>query len=510
MNKEKIIEGLNDKQQEAVLATEGPCLVIAGAGSGKTKVLTHKIAYEIANGVKPWNILAITFTNKAANEMKERIEKLIGDAAKDLWMGTFHSICVKILRRYIDRIGYKTDFVIFDTSDQKTLIKECIKALKVDDKLFTDRGVPTEISNGKNEMLEPKAYGVKYAGDFRREKIAELYELYQQKLKENNALDFDDIINLTIKILTENPDVLDYYTENIMSAIDRYFAIKTSRTLEIQLKNLILADDIEKCEENIEIFKQQYLHNQLVLEVFKRQEDDIKKLYRYNYDIRKLLYQYYAIREIKRHINRLNERQPLQENIDNVIEHFIEYISSFERGLTYSKKGWVRLMNILYEIYPKAKTQRCIVHIVRNIYGILDKKKSKEIIGDLKKIYTASNGNNAKLEYENFIEKYKSNEKLIKKLNSVIEHIFNIFEYPIEIRKIIYTTNPIESLNSSLRKVTRGKGSFISKEALLKVLYLRIKDLEKSWSKGTRNWENVKHQLIELYGERVLKYYFNT
>ena len=223
MNKEEIIEGLNDKQKEAVLATEGPCLVIAGAGSGKTKVLTHKIAYEIANGVKPWNILAITFTNKAANEMKERIEKLIGDAAKDLWMGTFHSICVKILRRYIDRIGYKTDFVIFDTSDQKTLIKECIKALKVDDKLFTDRGVLTEISNGKNELLEPKAYGVKYAGDFRREEIAELYELYQQKLKENNALDFDDIINLTIKILTENPDVLDYYTEKFQYVlVDEY------------------------------------------------------------------------------------------------------------------------------------------------------------------------------------------------------------------------------------------------------------------------------------------------
>ena len=223
MNKEEIIEGLNDKQKEAVLATEGPCLVIAGAGSGKTKVLTHKIAYEIANGVKPWNILAITFTNKAANEMKERIEKLIGDAAKDLWMGTFHSICVKILRRYIDRIGYKTDFVIFDTSDQKTLIKECIKALKVDDKLFTDRGVLTEISNGKNEMLEPKAYGVKYAGDFRREKIAELYTLYQQKLKENNALDFDDIINLTIKILTENPDVLEYYTEKFKYVlVDEY------------------------------------------------------------------------------------------------------------------------------------------------------------------------------------------------------------------------------------------------------------------------------------------------
>ena len=196
-----------------MLATDGPCLVIAGAGSGKTKVLTHKIAYDIESGIKPWNILAITFTNKAANEMKERIEKLIGDAAKDLWMGTFHSICVRILRRYIDRIGYKTDFVIFDTSDQKTLIKECLKTLKVDDKIFTDRGVLSEISNGKNEMLEPKAYGVKYAGDFRKKTIGEIYELYQRRLRENNAIDFDDIINFTIKILSENPDVLDYYTE---------------------------------------------------------------------------------------------------------------------------------------------------------------------------------------------------------------------------------------------------------------------------------------------------------
>ena len=223
MNKEEIIEGLNDKQKEAVLATDGPCLVIAGAGSGKTKVLTHKIAYDIANGVKPWNILAITFTNKAANEMKERIEKLIGDAAKDLWMGTFHSICVRILRKYIDRIGFKSDFVIFDTSDQRTLIKECLKALKVDDKIFTDRAVLAEISNGKNEMLEPKAYGVKYAGDFRKEKIAEIYELYQKKLKENNAIDFDDIINFTIRILSENPDVLDYYTEKFKYVlVDEY------------------------------------------------------------------------------------------------------------------------------------------------------------------------------------------------------------------------------------------------------------------------------------------------
>ena len=223
MNKEEIIEGLNDKQKEAVLATEGPCLVIAGAGSGKTKVLTHKIAYEIANGVKPWNILAITFTNKAANEMKERIEKLIGDAAKDLWMGTFHSICVKILRRYIDRVGYKTDFVIFDTSDQKTVVKECLKELKIDDKLFTDKSVLYEISNAKNEMLEPMQYKVKYIGDFRKETIARIYELYQKKLKENNAIDFDDIINFTIKILTENQDILEMYTEKFKYVlVDEY------------------------------------------------------------------------------------------------------------------------------------------------------------------------------------------------------------------------------------------------------------------------------------------------
>lgn len=219
-----LIECLNDRQKEAVISTEGPCLVIAGAGSGKTKVLTHKIAYLISEKyVKPWNIIAITFTNKAANEMKERIQNIIGDAANDLWMGTFHSICVKILRKYIDRIGFDHSFLIFDTSDQKTLIKECLKDLKVDDKLFTDRAVLSEISNGKNEMLEPKDYKTKYAGDFRRETIGNIYELYQQRLKENNALDFDDIINYTIKILTENPDVLEYYTEKFKYVlVDEY------------------------------------------------------------------------------------------------------------------------------------------------------------------------------------------------------------------------------------------------------------------------------------------------
>ena len=208
-----ILEGLNDEQKEAVLAVEGPCLVIAGAGSGKTKVLTHKIAYLMHNvGVKPWNILAITFTNKAANEMKERVEKLVGEVAKDMWIGTFHSICVRILRRYIDRIGFTSSFVIFDTSDQRTIVKQCIKQLELDDKIFTDRSVLSEISNAKNEMLEPADYALRANGEYRKETIAEVYKMYQKKLKDNNAVDFDDIINYTIKILSENPDVLEYYS----------------------------------------------------------------------------------------------------------------------------------------------------------------------------------------------------------------------------------------------------------------------------------------------------------
>lgn len=220
----EILEELNDKQYEAVVNYEGPSLVIAGAGSGKTKVLTHKIAYLIQEiGVKPWNILAITFTNKAANEMKERVEKLVGEVSKDMWIGTFHSICVRILRRYIDRIGFDSSFIIFDTSDQKTMIKNCLKDLNIDDKMFTDRSVQFEISNAKNEMLEPETYLARANGDFRKEKIASVYTMYQKRLKENNAIDFDDIINFTIKILTENPDVLEYYSEKFKYVlVDEY------------------------------------------------------------------------------------------------------------------------------------------------------------------------------------------------------------------------------------------------------------------------------------------------
>ncbi len=222
---QEVLEGLNDKQYEAVINTEGPSLVIAGAGSGKTKVLTHKIAYLMdEKNIKPWNILAITFTNKAANEMKQRIENLVGgQATNDMWIGTFHSICVRILRKFIDRIGFNSSFIIFDASDQKTLVKQCLKELNIDDKLFTDRGVLSEISNAKNEMLTPVQYALKANGEYRKETISKVYSLYQAKLKQNNSIDFDDIINYTIQILTENPDILEYYSEKFKYVlVDEY------------------------------------------------------------------------------------------------------------------------------------------------------------------------------------------------------------------------------------------------------------------------------------------------
>ena len=209
-----LLDELNPKQREAVNQIDGPCLVIAGAGSGKTKVLTYKIAHLIDNcGVKPWNILAITFTNKAANEMKERVQNLIGDAINDIWLGTFHSICVKILRKFIDRLGYDSSFAIFDTADQKTLVKKCLKELDIDSKIFTEKSVINEISNAKNMMIKPDDYILRNKGDYRKEKIGKIYSLYQKKLKENNAVDFDDIINLTIDLLLENEDILEYYSD---------------------------------------------------------------------------------------------------------------------------------------------------------------------------------------------------------------------------------------------------------------------------------------------------------
>ena len=208
-----ILEGLNKEQKEAVLHKEGPLLIIAGAGSGKTRVLTHRIAYLIKeNVVDPWNIIAITFTNKAAKEMKERVANLLGEEmAKDMWIGTFHSMCVRILRREIDKLGYEKNFLIFDTTDSKSVIKECIKELGIDDKVFSEKYFLAEISKAKNEFMDAVNFGKKFGNDYRMSKVAQVYELYQTRLKRDNAVDFDDIINNTIEIFKTHPDVLEHY-----------------------------------------------------------------------------------------------------------------------------------------------------------------------------------------------------------------------------------------------------------------------------------------------------------
>ena len=209
-----IYDTLNEQQREAVFHTEGPLLILAGAGSGKTRVLTHRIAYLIEEQhVNPWNILAITFTNKAAGEMRERVDQLVGFGADSVWVSTFHSLCVRILRRYIDRIGYGTSFTIYDSDDQKSLMKEVCRKLNIDTKIYKERSLLAAISSAKNELVNPMEFELNVLGDFGKKKIAEAYKEYQRQLQSNNALDFDDLIMKTVELFQTCPDVLDYYHE---------------------------------------------------------------------------------------------------------------------------------------------------------------------------------------------------------------------------------------------------------------------------------------------------------
>lgn len=245
-----MLDKLNERQKEAVLATEGPVLVLAGAGSGKTTVLVNRIAYMISEKhIRPWNILAITFTNKAAREMKDRIERLLGDTAKDMWIGTFHSVCVRILRSCIDLLGYSRDFVIYDTADTKTVMKECLRELDIDEKSFPVRNVLSIISNAKNDLMDAATFENVYKSDYRMSIIAKIYYRYQTKLKKNNAVDFDDIILNTVKILSENPDVLSKYQDKFRYIlVDEYQDTNNSQYLLINLlaqanRNLCVVGD---------------------------------------------------------------------------------------------------------------------------------------------------------------------------------------------------------------------------------------------------------------------------
>lgn len=245
-----IYDTLNDRQREAVFHTEGPVLILAGAGSGKTRVLTHRIAYLIEEkGVNPWNIMAITFTNKAAGEMRERVDKIVGFGSESIWVSTFHSSCVRMLRRFIDRLGYDTNFTIYDTDDQKTLMKDICKRLDIDTKIYKERAIMAAISSAKDELIGPEEYEINVMGDFSKRKIALAYKEYQKELKKNNALDFDDLIMKTVELFQACPDVLEYFQERFKYImVDEYQDTNTAQFKFVSLlagkyRNLCVVGD---------------------------------------------------------------------------------------------------------------------------------------------------------------------------------------------------------------------------------------------------------------------------
>lgn len=235
-----IYDTLNPPQQEAVFHTEGPLLILAGAGSGKTRVLTHRIAHLIADkGVNPFNILAITFTNKAAQEMRERVDKLTGADGMSVWVATFHSTCVRILRRYIDRLGYDNRFTIYDSDDQKTLMKEICRKLNIDTKKYKERSLLAQISHAKDEMITPDEMEMNAGGDFNQKKVAQVYREYQAALKSNNALDFDDLLVKTVELFQNCGDVLESYQEKFRYImVDEY---QDTNTVQFKFVSLLAA-----------------------------------------------------------------------------------------------------------------------------------------------------------------------------------------------------------------------------------------------------------------------------
>ena len=249
---DKLLNGLNPEQQKAVKATDGPLLIMAGAGSGKTRVLTHRIGYlMVEKSVNPYNILAITFTNKAAREMRDRISKMMGGAADEIWISTFHSMCVRILRRDIDRLGFNRNFTILDTTDQQSVIKGILKEKNLDPKKFDPRAILGSISSAKNELIDPEEYA-KSAGDYFSNTVSEIYTEYQRRLRKNQALDFDDLIMATIQLFTRVPEVLEYYQRKFQYIhVDEYQDTNRAQYLLVKLlasrfKNLCVVGDSDQ------------------------------------------------------------------------------------------------------------------------------------------------------------------------------------------------------------------------------------------------------------------------
>ncbi len=393
-----IYDTLNNEQREAVFCTEGPLLMLAGAGSGKTRSLTHRIAYLIEEkGVAPWNILAITFTNKAAQEMRERVDALVGYGSEDIWISTFHATCSRILRRHIDLLGYDRNFTIYDASDQKSLMKEVLKEMKIDTKQFPERSVMSEISSAKNEYKSPLDYRNEYGSNFRNQRIADIYEHYQKRLKENNALDFDDLLVKMVDLFQTNPDVLEHYQDRFQYImVDEYQDTNTVQFLLVSLlakkyRNLcVVGDD----DHSIYKFRGANIYNILNFEkVFPdAQVIRLEQNYRSTQNILN------AANGVIANNKGRKEKKLWTENQKGELVHFKQYDTEYDeadgvvsrinflamRGVQYKDMAILYRTNAQSRIFEEKLKQKNIPYAIVRGISFYDRKEIKDLMSYLK------------------------------------------------------------------------------------------------------------------------------
>ena len=393
-----IYDTLNNEQREAVFCTEGPLLMLAGAGSGKTRSLTHRIAYLIEEkGVAPWNILAITFTNKAAQEMRERVDALVGYGSEDIWISTFHATCSRILRRHIDLLGYDRNFTIYDASDQKSLMKEVLKEMKIDTKQFPERSVMSEISSAKNEYKSPLDYRNEYGSNFRNQRIADIYEHYQKRLKENNALDFDDLLVKMVDLFQTNPDVLEHYQDRFQYImVDEYQDTNTVQFLLVSLlakkyRNLcVVGDD----DQSIYKFRGANIYNILNFEkVFPdAQVICLEQNYRSTQNILN------AANGVIANNKGRKEKKLWTENQKGELVHFKQYDTEYDeadgvvsrinflamRGVQYKDMAILYRTNAQSRIFEEKLKQKNIPYAIVRGISFYDRKEIKDLMSYLK------------------------------------------------------------------------------------------------------------------------------
>ena len=393
-----IYDTLNNEQREAVFCTEGPLLMLAGAGSGKTRSLTHRIAYLIEEkGVAPWNILAITFTNKAAQEMRKRVDALVGYGSEDIWISTFHATCSRILRRHIDLLGYDRNFTIYDASDQKSLMKEVLKEMKIDTKQFPERSVMSEISSAKNEYKSPLDYRNEYGSNFRNQRIADIYEHYQKRLKENNALDFDDLLVKMVDLFQTNPDVLEHYQDRFQYImVDEYQDTNTVQFLLVSLlakkyRNLcVVGDD----DQSIYKFRGANIYNILNFEkVFPdAQVIRLEQNYRSTQNILN------AANGVIANNKGRKEKKLWTENQKGELVHFKQYDTEYDeadgvvsrinflamRGVQYKDMAILYRTNAQSRIFEEKLKQKNIPYAIVRGISFYDRKEIKDLMSYLK------------------------------------------------------------------------------------------------------------------------------